>query len=316
MRSVAKDPESAAWLLDCAPESTVLTDQRGVIRYVNPAFVAMTGFERGEALGRTPSIVKSGAQSPEFYARLWQTLNAGQAFSGVLINRRRNGELFHEEKTVRPLFDDDGRILYFLSSGRDISRHVADLERLRHAATHDSLTGLPNRRLFVERLAVLLHHARRHGDHFAVALVDVNEFKAVNDRHGHAAGDEVLREVARRLQCNSREADTVARLGGDEFGLLLAGVGDRTTVGRVIRNVSEAFAPPISLGARGAVDVSVSIGVCVRTATDHDPQVLLERADAAMYRFKRAREGAPLAGARGAATPAAGRLHPVRQGLA
>lgn len=279
--------ERVAWLLDRSPEAALLTDPRGVIEYVNPAFEAITGYARAEALGRRPSILKSGMQSPEFYQRLWHTVRAGREFCDVLVNRRKSGETFHEEKTIRPLFDDRGRISHYLSSGRDVSERLATIERLTRAATHDTLTGLPNRQLFTERLAALMSGARREGDRFTVVLVDVNDFKAVNDSRGHLVGDAVLHAVGQRLLHLVREGDTVARLGGDEFGILLPGTGEPADARQWLRKLVDGFASPLSLGAAGDWPVSVSAGACVRTLADIDERPLLERADTAMYRAKR-----------------------------
>ena len=257
--------EHVAWLLHHSADAALLTDAQGVIQYVNPAFETMTGFDRRDALGRTPAILKSGLQSPAFYRRLWQTVLSGHEFAGVIVNRRKDGGHFHEEKLIRPLFDDSGRISHFLASGRDVTQRVAAEERLQRAATHDTLTGVPNRAVFAERLAGLMQRARREGDRFTAVLVDVNEFKLVNDQHGHAAGDAVLREIAQRLQHAVRDGDTVARLGGDEFGVLLAGTAMPPAVAHALRKLADAFEPPVLLPDGQPIAVTVSIGACIRT---------------------------------------------------
>ena len=283
----ARSREHVAWMLHHSADAALLTDAQGVIQYVNPAFETMTGFDCHDALGRTPSILKSGLQSPAFYRHLWHTVLAGREFAGVIVNRRKDGSPFHEEMLIRPLFDDSGRITHFLGSGRDVTQRVAAEERLQRAATHDALTGLPNRAVFAERLAGLMQRARREGDRFTAVLIDVNEFKLVNDQHGHAAGDAVLREVAQRLQHAVRDGDTVARLGGDEFGVLLTGTGAPATVGPALRKLADAFGPPVALPGGPSIPVTVSIGACIRGLGEHDEQHLLACADAAMYNAKR-----------------------------
>ena len=269
--------------MERSAQAAMLTDPVGLIEYVNPAFQAMTGYARCEAIGQTPAILKSGRQTNEFFHRLWSTLNAGDEFCDVLINRRKSGEIYHQEQTIRPLLDAQGRVTHFLASGRDVSDRIATMERLTRAAMHDSLTDLPNRALFLDRLDQALSHARRSGEGFAIGLLDVDRFKAVNDSLGHAAGDAILRAVAQRLRHCVREVDTVARLGGDEFGLLLPGAVDAANAAHALRKIVAAFAAVE--GDKPAV--SVSVGACLGSATDDDGRVLLALADDAMYFAKR-----------------------------
>ncbi|MGA0610806.1 diguanylate cyclase domain-containing protein [Caldimonas sp. KR1-144] len=271
----------ATWLLERSGDAALVTDTAGTIEYVNPAFQAMTGYARDEVLGRTPSILKSGRQPQEFYRRLWATLRAGKEFRGVIINRRRDGGLFHEEKSIRPLFDTHGAISHFIATGRDVSQRIAALEQLRHEATHDALTGLPNRTLFLDRLQQALSHAARSGERIAVAMIDLDGFKSINDELGHAAGDAALCAVAQRLCGCIREADTAARLGGDEFVLMLRDAGDAA---RVTRAVVESCARPVVWDGGASFPVSVSVGV---SGHGSDAKTLLEQADQAMYRAKR-----------------------------
>ncbi len=276
--------DRAAWLLESSGDAGIITDLKGRIQYVNPAFVALTGYEREQALGRTPSILKSGQQSLEFYRTLWDTLRAGREFHGVLVNRRRDGGLFNEEKSIRPLFDIDGRPQYYMSSGRDVSERVAAQEKLRYDATHDGLSDLPNRTLFLDGLEQALTHATRSGERLAVALIDLNDFKSINDSHGHDVGDSALRAAAQRLRRCIRQADTAARLGGDEFALLLH---DASDVGRVMGMVMQGFKEPFGLDGVAKVPLSVSVGVGCYPEDGQTAAALLRRADEAMYRAKR-----------------------------
>lgn len=282
--------QQVAWLMDRSADAAMLTDPQGRIEYVNPAFEALTGWPRGEVIGRTPALLKSGLQQPALYRQLWDTVGAGREFCGVLVNRRRNGELYHEEKSIRPLFDGEGRITHLLSCGRDVSERIAAMAQLRHSATHDALTGLPNRALFMERLDAALRRARRGGTGFAVVLADVDAFKAVNDHHGHAAGDAVLQAFAERMRECVRKADTVARLGGDEFALLLEGAGDERETAALLALIARSLAPPVVHG-EALLAVSASLGACVDARGELELPALLERADEAMYEAKRAGGG-------------------------
>lgn len=275
--------ERASWLLESSGDAGIITDPVGTIQYVNPAFEALTGYDRQQALGRTPAILKSGRQPDEFYRLMWATLHAGREFRGVLLNRRRDGSLFHEEKTIRPLFDEQGDISHFMSCGRDVSQRVAAQEKLRHEATHDWLTGLPNRSLFLDRLQQALSHAQRSAERVAVALIDLNGFKAINDEHGHRAGDAALRAIAQRLPGCLRQSDTAARLGGDEFALLLHDAND---VERVMEAVLQSCSAPFSWAQGGPMPLSISAGVACSPEDGEAVLTLLHRADEAMYRAK------------------------------
>jgi len=276
--------ERASWLLESSGDAGIITGLDGTIEYVNPAFEALTGYARQQALGRTPAILKSGQQSAEFYRALWGRLHAGQEFHGVLVNRHRDGGLFHEEKTIRPLFGPDGSVRHYMSSGRDVSLRIAAQEKLRYDATHDGLTDLPNRTLYLDRLQQALAHAARSGERLAVALIDLNGFKAINDSHGHDAGDAALHATAQRLKRCLRQSDTAARLGGDEFALLLHGADD---IERVMGAVMQACGEPFGREGGERIPLSVSAGVSCCPDDGQTASALLRRADEAMYCAKR-----------------------------
>jgi len=278
-------PLSAApgWLVEQWPDAVMLTDADGVIEDVNAAFEALTGYRRAEVVGRTPALLKSGRQHPRFYRRMWAAIRNGKPFRGVFLNRRKSGELFHEEEVILPLRGPDGRTA-FVSAGRDITAHVRARRKLEHAATHDALTGLPNRRLFLDRLDQALRQAARRTEPLAVAIMDLDGFKAANTRFGHPAGDAVLRAVARRTRRCVRAVDTVARIGGDEFALILAGA-NASGAARVLEKVRKANALALRYG-KGRIATSVSIGAALYPANGRQAARLLKRADAAMYRAK------------------------------
>jgi diguanylate cyclase (GGDEF)-like protein/PAS domain S-box-containing protein len=282
-----RSPHPFAWTLEQSTESSFITDINGVIEYVNAAFETLTGYARTEAIGRTPSILKSASQSAGTFRRLWDTLHAAEEFRGILVNRKKNGDLFREEKVIRPLFDATGQMTHFLSEGRDVNKRARDFEKLAYAATHDSLTGLPNRQVFFDRLGQAMRHSARSGKPFAVAIVDVDRFKAVNDTFGHAIGDAVLCAVASRLVRCVRDADTVARLGGDEFAVLLLDTADGPRMASVLQHVVDAFVTPIPV-ALASVPVTISLGASLFPADADRADALMKCADEEMYRAKRA----------------------------
>ncbi|MGE5115112.1 MAG: diguanylate cyclase domain-containing protein [Betaproteobacteria bacterium] len=276
-----------AWVVEQWPDAVLIADMRGRIAYVNRAFESLTGYRRREVIGRTPAMLKSGEHSRGFYRRLWRRLRKGEAFRGVFLNRKKSGELFHEEEIIRPMRGPGGRVTWLVSAGRDVSARVREHRRLEHAATHDALTGLPNRRLYLDRLTQAIHSALRRKERFAVGIVDLDRFKTVNTRFGHAAGDAVLRSVGRRSARLLRAVDTVARVGGDEFAIIIAGPVDRAAVTTVLEKLRAGNARYVRYAGR-RIPATISIGVAMYPAHARQAAALLRRADAAMYAAKKA----------------------------
>ena len=273
------DPAFRRYAEHC-PDAVLVTDRDGKIQYVNAAFERMTGYAREELIGHRPASLKSGLHEADFYRSLWSTLLSGHEFRSVFTNRRKDGELYYEEKIIGPL--EDG----FVSFGRDVTARARELQRLAHAATHDSLTDLPNRSLFLDRLGQALRQAPRRQEPFTLAILDLDGFRDTNNRYGHLAGDAVLQAVAERTIGCVRDADTVARIGGDEFGLILPGA-DSAAAERVLEKVVAANAAPVVFGAH-ALPVSVSVGGCTYPREGTDERELRECADLRMYEAKRA----------------------------
>lgn len=270
-------------------EAMLITDLDGRITYVNPAFEALTQYGCAEVLGRTPRILKSGAQGPKFYTRMWAALQSGGEFSALVVDRRKNGETFHAEESIRPFVDRFGNITHYVATLRDVSLRVRLHERLDYLANHDTLTGLPNRNLFEDRLRQELARCNRSHGGFTLLFLDVDGFKAINDHYGHAAGDKLLRTVGTRLKQCVRDSDTVARLGGDEFALILVGMTDRASLDTVLDKIATVGAC-VALGDM-QISVSISAGVATFPDAGHDGESLLEAADSAMYRAKRTARG-------------------------
>ncbi len=271
--------------VDAAADSIVITDRNALIEYANPAFTRVTGYTLAEAHGKTPALIKSGLHNKSFYQKLWHTLLTGQEWKGEIVNRRKNGEIYHEEMAIAPVVDASGNIDRFVAVKRDVTERKQLEQRLAHMAHYDDLTGLPNRALFFDRLDHALVQAKRKGEQFAILFIDLDEFKNVNDRHGHEAGDKLLREVAQRLSRCVRESDTLARMGGDEFTLILSSIVQARDAGQVAEKVIATLAAPVfpeSLNCQ----VGASIGISLYPGDGSDRETLLNRADAAMYRTK------------------------------
>jgi len=271
--------------LEQTADCVVITDCNGVIEYVNVGFEKTTGYSREEAVGQTPGLLKSGKQGAGFYKKLWSTILAGEVFSEVFVNRRKDGSLYYEEKSISPLIGPNGQVTHFVATGKDVTERMQTQERLQHMAQHDALTELPNRLLYMDRLKQALARARWHKRLVAVLYVDLDRFKTINDTLGHETGDKLLQVLAGRLTASVREGDTVARFGGDEFAMLMDDVASEKDIGVVAQKVIEMLAPPFKIDGQ-TLYVTASIGVSLFPNDGEDSSTLLKNADIAMYRAK------------------------------
>lgn len=266
-------------------DSVMITNGVGVVEYVNPAFEEMTGYTKEEAIGSTPRLLKSERQSASFYARLWKTVLDGQVFNDVIINRKKNGQFYYEEKTITPQKDQHGNIIHFISTGKDVTERIESQERLHYLAHHDALTGLPNRVLLQDRLAQALSRSRWHERNIAVLFMDVDRFKIINDTLGHAVGDNLLQQMATRLLECIREGDTVSRLGGDEFAVVLNDLASDEDVLPIAEKMISTLKTPMYIDGH-ELFVTSSIGISMFPRDGTDSNELLKKADVAMYRAK------------------------------
>lgn len=270
-------------------DAIAVTSLDGSIEFVNTAFEELTGYRREEVIGKTHALLASGAHEPDFFHEMWRTLRAGKSFRGQFINRRQDGTIYYEDKIIRPFYNSRKEMTNFIASGRDVSERVQILHRLEHLATHDSLTGLPNRNLFLDRLAQAEARGSRNQDGFAVVLLDLDHFKAINDNFGHAVGDVVLQTTAVRIKQCLREEDTVARLGGDEFSLILSTIAAHQDGTKIIKKIIEKIVAllrePLKIDGQ-TITLQASIGIAIYPEHGKDGHSLLKYADCAMYKVK------------------------------
>jgi diguanylate cyclase (GGDEF)-like protein/PAS domain S-box-containing protein len=265
--------------------AVLITDRDGHIEYVNPWFTRITGYREQEVLGCTPSILKSSETHPEVHRRLWQTLLSGKKWHGELHNTRKNGELYWCMETITPLRNEAGEITHFVAITDDVSDRKLAEQTIRHLAFHDALTGLPNRRLFRDRLEHALACAHRNRTTVALMLLDLDRFKQVNDTLGHGAGDELLMAVAARLRGAVRTSDTLARMGGDEFALIAADLARPDDAARLAAALVAALRAPARV--QGVeLQVGTSVGITLFPQDGDDVDSLLRNADIALYRAK------------------------------
>ncbi|HXV76029.1 MAG TPA: diguanylate cyclase [Candidatus Polarisedimenticolaceae bacterium] len=286
----ANDPRDlAARIVESSAAAIVVTDAGARIRFVNPAFTRITGYPPDEVLGRSPRLLQSGRHSPKFYQRMWRRLTHRRRWHGEIWDRRKNGEVFPMRMSVTAI-DERGATLY-VGVFEEIAAEKRREERLCRLAFYDPLTGLPNRTLLADRLERGLVQAKRSGRCLAVLFVDVDGFKHVNDRFGHAIGDRVLARVGRTLTLGLRRSDTVARVGGDEFVVLLPDLDSRRQAIPVARKILRSLSAGLTVGGR-ELAVGASIGISSYPDDARDARQLLRLADSAMYRLKRERRGA------------------------
>jgi len=267
-------------------DGIMITNQHGVIEYVNHAMMKMTGYTREELIGQSPRLLKSGKQSEAFYQRLWQTIQQGEVFTEIIINRRKDERCYYEEKTITPQKNAQGEIVSYISSGKDITDRVKSQERLHHLAHHDALTGLPNRVLLQDRLSQAISRARWRKRKVAVLFLDIDRFKIINDTLGHNVGDVLLKEMALRLSGCAREGDSVARLGGDEFAVILNDIASIDDIPQVVSKILIHLAEPFKHNGR-ELFITSSIGISLFPDDGDNGQTLLKKSDAAMYHAKR-----------------------------
>lgn len=281
-RKVAEDAlRVTASVFDSVQEAILITDERNNIVDVNSAFTRITGYQREDVLGRNPSLLGSGTQDKAFYAAMWQSLQEKKCWRGEVWNRRKSGEIFAELLSISVICDAKGKVLQYVGVFSDISYLKEHEAELSHAAHYDALTGIPNRMLLADRMKQVIAQAGREKHLVAVCYLDLDGFKPINDSMGHDCGDQVLIDVARRIEHTIRAGDTVARLGGDEFVVLLELEKEEDCIATLERLLA-AIARPISVKNK-VHTVSASIGVSIYPIDESDSDTLLRHADQAMF---------------------------------
>jgi diguanylate cyclase (GGDEF)-like protein/PAS domain S-box-containing protein len=285
-------------IVHTAAEGIWTVDAEGLTTFVNPKMAAMLGYAPEELIGRSLlDFMNERARAMIAGQQSRRAQGISDTYELPLL--RRDGSELWTAVTATPQFDDEGHYCGALAMLTDITVR-RDAERFKHGALHDSLTDLPNRVLFADRLAHALDIARRRGERCALLQIDLDGFKPVNDTYGHRAGDRALQEVARRLRASLRDSDTAARIGGDEFAVVLP-AASRQSATAVARKLATAIAAPVTVGG-GELRLGASIGVAVYPENGLTAVALSEAADAAMYAAKRERRGIAAAGTRAADT--------------
>ncbi len=280
-------------------EGMMVTDSNAVILRVNHAFTKITGYTADDAIGQTPRILSSGRQGKGFYTAMWESIHNTGAWEGEIWNRRKNGEVYPEYLIITAIKNEAGIVANYVATFTDITMSKAASEAIRTLAFYDQLTQLPNRRLLVDRLTQAMAVSKRNEVYGALMFLDLDNFKPLNDIHGHVVGDLLLIEAANRLTSCMREMDTVARFGGDEFVVLLGeldqdktiSITQATVVAEKVRAVlAEPYLLPITDDAQLDTIVehrcTASIGIAMFISHETSQNDLMKHADAAMYKAK------------------------------
>ena len=259
------------------------------IAFVNDSFLELYGYERADVIGQTPVVFGIIEDHEPIFNSLLGHVFSQQAFDGEAMARRKDGAVFDADLHLVPV-DDGGELTHWVAFIRDVTIEKSQVLQLRHQATHDGLTNLPNRTHLFDRLEQNIVAARQAGGMLALLVMDLDRFKEVNDTFGHHFGDMLLKQVAFRLRNQLREGDTVARLGGDEFAMVLDEVADANVAARIARNILHALEQPFVVEDQ-ALEVGASIGIALFPSHGGDARTLLRLADTAMYNAKQGQTG-------------------------
>lgn len=272
-------------VIDASLDGIMVTDQNGIIQSVNPSFCNITGYTLQEVLGQSPRLLSSGLHQTEFYRDMWQVLLQHGHWQGEIWNKRKNGELYPQWLTITAIRNENQQISQFAAIFSDITERKQQEQKIHQLAYIDELTGLANRRMFFDRLQLSLANAHRHNHQLAVLFLDLDLFKRINDTLGHQAGDQALKEVARRISETVREGESVARLGGDEFTILLPEISQTDPLECLAKRLIKQIEKPVRLLDQEFF-LTTSIGIAVYPQDGVNAEQLVKHADVAMYQAK------------------------------
>lgn len=277
--------QQAATVFDSSAEGVIITSPQGQIIAVNRAFTEITGYGEEEAVGRHPRFLQSGLHDKTFYRRMWETIEKKGRWQGEIWDCCKDGRIYPESLTISAVKDAGGAVTHYVGVFSDITALKQAYEQLDYLAHHDPLTGLANRRLLEERLAVALDRAARTDRGIAVLFIDLDRFKNINDTLGHQAGDLVLREVAERLRKHESVSDTITRVGGDEFLAVVEDLDAPAAASQIAsRILGDLSRNSVMLDQE--FFVGASIGISLFPQDGRDSATLIQYADMAMYRAK------------------------------
>jgi diguanylate cyclase (GGDEF)-like protein/PAS domain S-box-containing protein len=272
----------AACVFDNTADGVLITDIHGTILSVNPAFVEITGYTAEEAIGQNPRILQSDQHEPDFYASMWNEIQTNGQWNSEIWNRRKDGDLYLQRIAIRMVCDEKNNPIRYVSVFSDITDLWHKDQYIKHLAFHDALTNLPNRAFLMEQLDQNLTHAKLQHRRLALIFLDLDGFKPINDQFGHKVGDEVLKEIGKRLMAMVRQSDTVARVGGDEFIFILNDLTHTEEIRQISHRIIQSISTRITVNEH-RIHIGASIGVAVFPDDGLTSFDLINNADSAMY---------------------------------
>ncbi len=267
-------------------EGIMVTDAENKILRVNKSFTKITGYSIEEVLGKQPTLLNSGRQDKSFYSAMWNKIVQTGSWQGEIWNRHKQGMIYPEWLTITARKDENDKITHYVAIFTDITEFKAAEEKIKHLAYYDPLTQLANRRKLLDRLDHCILMSLREGTSFALLMLDLDRFKAVNDSFGHLAGDELLQLVAKRISKRLRNTDLLARLGGDEFVVLLEDINHPDDAARIAEAIVLELEKPFMLGNVNEANIGVSIGISLFPEHANSVSSLMDHADMALYQAK------------------------------
>jgi diguanylate cyclase (GGDEF)-like protein/PAS domain S-box-containing protein len=269
-------------------DGMIVTDAHSTILRVNSAFTQITGYAAEDVMGKTPRILQSGRHDAAFYSAMWSTIQTAGVWHGEIWNKRKNGDVYPEQITITAVKGSTGPVTHYIAVLRDITERKQLEKEVAQLAFFDTLTQLPNRRLFNDRLSQALTRATREQTSLALMFIDLDKFKPINDTHGHEAGDWVLQTVAKRIEGALRASDTAARVGGDEFLVFLPDLKTSDDAQAVAEKIRLALEEPFIAPSGVTLLASASIGIAIFPDQAQSQEDLWRLGDRAMYEAKNA----------------------------
>ncbi|MDF2154031.1 EAL domain-containing protein [Vibrio sp. CAU 1672] len=277
----------ASTIFNKSQEGMVITNHRAKIIDVNSAFTHITGYTAAEVIGRNPSILRSGHHDDAFYQELWHQLESNGQWKGEFINRKKDGSIYPQLATISAVMDDKSQLVNYICVFEDITLRKAHEEKLQRMAFYDPLTNLPNRTHLISLLEQHIESGHKHQSTFATLFLDIDHFKHINDSMGHFCGDQLLSDLAQRLQHQLDLTAHIARIGGDEFVVILPDIRDDEHLLSIVNDILCVFQQPFELHNQESLRVSTSIGISLYPRDGLDSETLLKNADTAMYLAKK-----------------------------
>jgi diguanylate cyclase (GGDEF)-like protein/PAS domain S-box-containing protein len=288
----AKHFEEESKKLNAAIEQTsdwvLITDRDGTIEYVNKAVERISEYGREELIGKNPRIFKSGKHNREFYKNLWDTICSGNTFNAILINRKKTGDLFELHYTITPLKDEEGQIHHFIATAKDLTEQKILKEQIEYISKYDILTGLYNRKYFAHEIDELAEEAQKQTVKFAVVVVDIDRFTALNDTFGFEAGDEILKRAGRRIVNSICAECKVARFEADKYGILLSDIENPEDIILVLEKIRSNFNNSFKIDNED-VFLSLSMGISIFPENGNSAENLIKNAEVALSKAKSVR---------------------------